>query len=164
MRSTSRARARSPAGRLAGVASDRAAGVALAGFGLAVAAASLSHPLGSLREPGPGFLPLALALLLAGLGLAVAAVGRRGPSLGAVGWHEWRRAAAVLGACAFAAFALERAGYRATVLAVVAFLTAAVERKPVGPSLAVAAALAFGTYVLFADLLRVPLPRGPHGF
>jgi len=163
MRSTSRARARSPARRIAGVASDRAAGVALAGFGLAVAAAALSHPLGTLGEPGPGFLPLALALLLASLGAAVAIAGGRSPSLGALGFGEWRQAAAVLGACAFAAFALERAGYRATVLAVVAFLTAAVERKPLGPALAVAAALAFGTYALFADLLRVPLPRGPHG-
>jgi hypothetical protein len=163
MRSTSRARARGPARRLAGVASDRAAGVALAGFGLAAAAASLSHPLGTLGEPGPGFLPLALALLLVSLGAAVAIAGGRSPSLEALGFGEWRHAAAVLGACAFAAFALERAGYRATVLAVVAFLTAAVERKPVGPSLAVAAALAFGTYALFADLLRVPLPRGPYG-
>ncbi len=55
--------------------SDRVAGALLFLLGAFAGAQSLALPLGSLAEPGPGYAPLLLSLLLAGLGLAVVLTG-----------------------------------------------------------------------------------------
>ena len=61
------------------------------------------------------------------------------------------------------ALALERLGYRITIVVACAFLIGVVERRrPVAAAL-VAIGLAAGTYYLFDTLLRVQLPRGPFG-
>ena len=142
---------------------DRVSGAVLALVGLLWAWESRGLPFGSLRDPGPAFLPVALALLLAALGLLLCVGGARSPSLDALRWGEGRHAAAILGACAFAALALERLGYRWTTLVMVLFLARVVERKRPLAALAVALALSFGSYLLFARGLKVPLPRGPFG-
>ena len=40
-------------------------------FGLALAAVSLTYPLGSLLRPGPGFVPLMVGCIIAALGAAI---------------------------------------------------------------------------------------------
>lgn len=50
--------------------SDLVAGLIFAALGAAFAIGALGYELGSLLEMGPGYLPLALGLVLAGLGLA----------------------------------------------------------------------------------------------
>ncbi|HSE04031.1 MAG TPA: tripartite tricarboxylate transporter TctB family protein [Methylomirabilota bacterium] len=142
---------------------DRVAGLALGLIGLVAVAESLAFPLGSLRRPGPAFTPLALAVLLIGLGGAVFAMGSGSRRLAQVGWHEWRHAVAIFAACAFAAWGLERVGYRFTMAVVVAFLVLVVERRrwPVG--LALTVAVPWGSFFVFDTLLNVPLPRGPFG-
>ena len=67
-------------------------------------------------------------------------------------------------ACAFAALALERLGYRLTITTMLLFLLGVVERKRPVAAAIFAAALAGGTFLLFDGILRVPLPRGPLGF
>jgi hypothetical protein len=143
---------------------DRVGGLALVAVAVAVAAASLRYPLGTLREPGPAFFPLGLALLLGAFGAWTAAAGRDSPPLPTLGWAEWRHAAAILGACAGAALLLERLGYRLTIAAVLLVLLRGVERRGWGQTVAVALGLAAGSFYLFDTLLRVPLPRGPGGF
>jgi Tripartite tricarboxylate transporter TctB family len=120
-------------------------------------------PLGTLANPGPAYMPsvLALALLVAGLTLAL--LGRDPGTLAGAGWQEWRHAVAILVTVAFVALALERIGYRLTMLLACAFLLGVVERKRPLPTLLVAIGLAAGTYFLFDTLLRVQLPRGPFG-
>jgi hypothetical protein len=83
--------------------------------------------------------------------------------LAEVGWPEWRHALAIFGACAFAAWGLERLGYRLTMAAVVAFLLLVVERKGWALGLALTVVMAWGSFFVFDTLLRVPLPRGPFG-
>ena len=78
-------------------------------------------------------------------------------------WTEWRHALAIFGACAFAAVALERLGYRLTMGVVLAFLLGVVERKHPLLTVALAVAVAGGSFFLFNTVLRVPLPRGPLG-
>jgi hypothetical protein len=80
-----------------------------------------------------------------------------------VGWVEWRHAVAIFAACAFAALALERLGYRATVALTLAFLLGVVERKGIVFTAVFSLALALASFLLFDTLLRVPLPRGPFG-
>ena len=120
-------------------------------------------PLGSLHNPGPAYMPVLLALALLVFAILVGAYGGASRGLGAVGWSEWRHAAAILGTCAFAAIALERLGYRLTMAIALGFLIGVIERQGVFVTLTLAVALAAGSYLLFDTLLRVPLPRGPFG-
>jgi len=142
---------------------NRVAAVALALLAVVVLFESRKLPLGSLHNPGPAYMPVLLALALLGLAILVAAWGGAGSGLRAVGWSEWRHAAAILGTCAFAAIALERLGYRLTMAISLGFLIGVVERKGVILTLVFAVAVAAGSYFLFDTLLRVPLPRGPFG-
>ena len=70
----------------------------------------------------------------------------------------------IFAACAFAAWALERLGYRLTMAAVLLFLLLVLERRGVVASIGLTLAIAWGTFFLFDTVLRVPLPRGPFGF
>jgi len=67
-------------------------------------------------------------------------------------------------AAVVAALALERLGYRLTVVLVLAVLLGVVERRRSWVVVLVTVAAAFGSFWLFHNVLRVPLPRGPWGF
>ena len=142
---------------------DRVAGMALVLIGLATVWESRAFPLGSLHRPGPAYMPVLLAALLIVFGGAVFATGGRARRLAELGWGEWRHAVAIFGACAFAAWGLERLGYRLTIAIVVAFLLMVVERKGWVLGLALTVAMAWGSFFVFDTVLRVPLPRGPFG-
>ena len=142
---------------------DRLAGAALVLIGIVAIWESRAFPLGSLHRPGPAFMPVLLAALLILFGLAVAAMGAAAGRLLDVGWAEWRHAAAIFGCCAFAAWGLDRLGYRITMGVVLAVLFLALERLTVMASVALTVAMAWGSFYLFDTLLKVPLPRGPFG-
>lgn len=142
---------------------DRAAGAALVLFAVGVLVESRALPLGSLRNPGPAYMPVVLALLLLVFGILLIAGGGRSPHLSATAWSEWRHAAAILGTCVFAALALERLGYRITTAVLLVFLLGLVERRRPVVTAVFALALTLGSFFLFATILKVPLPRGPFG-
>jgi len=145
------------------VTADRAAGATLVLIGLVAIGESRAFPLGSLHRPGPAYMPVLLAGLLIAFGVAVAAMGGRAARLGDVGWQEWRHAVAIFGACAFAAWGLERVGYRLTMAIVLAFLLLGLERIRPVVGVALTVGMAWGSFYLFDRLLKVPLPRGPFG-
>jgi hypothetical protein len=124
----------------------------------------LHLPLGTLQNPGPAYLPVLLALLMLAFGVLVVAFGGKAPHIASVGWGECRHGAAILLACAFIAFALERLGYRLTIFVSLAVLLGVLERQRWVTTLAFSAGFALGSYYLFATLLRVPLPLGPGGW
>jgi len=142
---------------------NRVAAVALAVVAVVVLFESRKLPLGSLHHPGPAYMPVLLAVALLVFAILVAAYGGVSRGVSAVGWSEWRHAAAILGTCAFAAIALERLGYRLTMAVSLGFLIGVIERQRLILTLALAVAIAGGSYLLFDTLLRVPLPRGPFG-
>jgi hypothetical protein len=142
---------------------DRVAGGALVLIGFCAVWESRQFPLGSLHRPGPAYMPTLLALLLILFGVAVALMGSRSPRFSEVGWHEWRHAVGIFAACAFAAWGLNRLGYRLTVACVLVFLLLVLERKGVILTAIVTVVIAWGSFFLFDTLLRVPLPRGPFG-
>lgn len=156
----------SPHGKtwLRGLRNDQLSGLMLVALALLIAWLNLAYPLGSLSEPGPGYMPLALALFLGAVGLAIALRGGASPLLHAVSWIEAPRAALIAAACAFGALALERVGYRITMMALLVFFLGAVERKGPLAVAAVAIGFSFATYFVFSTMLRVPLPGGPWGF
>jgi putative tricarboxylic transport membrane protein len=142
---------------------DRLAGATLVLMGVVTIWQSRAFPLGSLHRPGPAYMPVVLAILLIAFGVAVYVMGSRARGVAEVGWHEWRHAIAIFAACAFAAWGLERLGYRITMAVVLAFLILVLERKGWVLGFAVTIVMAWGSFYLFDTLLRVPLPRGPFG-
>ena len=149
--------------RSRGLRGDQLAGGVLVGIAALVAWENRVYPLGSLASPGPGSVPLMLALLLGGLGLLIALRGGASPLVNSIDWSESRRGVILLIACAAATFALERIGYRLTTIALLVFILGVVERKKALPTALVALGFAFGSYLLFATLLKVQLPCGPWG-
>ena len=147
-----------------GLRADQVAGLMIALAGAYAGWETLKLPLGSLDNPGPGYMPLILSGLLGVLGLVVALAGGKSIRLATIGWAELRHAIAILGTCAFAALAIEPLGYRLTVAIMLIFLTGVIERKPPLAVIAVSAGMSLGSYWLFATLLQVPLPPGLLGF
>jgi hypothetical protein len=142
---------------------EHAAGIALAALGLYVAVAAREYPLGSVAEPGPGFLPLALGLMLAGCGIVLAIGAFFAVPARPVSFAELPHALVVLAALVAAALAMERLGFRATVALMLLFFLLAIERRPLPIAVPLALAFAGGTFYLINDVLRVPLPVGPWG-
>ena len=143
---------------------DRFAGAVLFLFSLGVIWESRALPFGDLHTPGPGYMPVLLAVVLAGLSVLIIVGGGNGVSLASLEWTEWRHALAILGGCAFTALALERLGYRLTVIVLLAFLLSVMERRRLVVTAILALGLSLGSFFLFSNLLKVPLPRGPLGF
>jgi len=143
---------------------DRVSGTVLFFVSLLVLWEGRALPLGSLHNPGPGYMPTLLAFLLGGLSILIVLFGRNSPSVESLQWNEGKHALAILAACAFAALALERIGFRITMILLLVFLLAAVERLKPFVVLSVAVGLSLGSFWFFHNLLRVPLPLSPLGF
>jgi hypothetical protein len=93
----------------------------------------------------------------------VAARGGGSPPLSMARWGDAPHAAAILAAAALAAIALERIGYRLTILLLLLAYLGILERRRLWVTVAVAVGVSLGTFHLFSDLLKVQLPRGPWG-
>jgi Tripartite tricarboxylate transporter TctB family len=154
------------------VGRQRLGALALAATGLFFIWRGLAGlPLGTIDNPGPAAMPLALAALLvvfalwsladAGSGLLDPAAADDASETAADGGV--RHAILVIAALLAAALALDRLGYRLTVLCLLLFFLALVERKPIIAALLMSAALSFGSHALFVHVLKIPLPSGPMG-
>ena len=146
-----------------GLRNDQLSGLVLLALALYVAWENRAYPLGTLVEPGPGYLPLILAIFLGVTGLVIAVAGGGSTPFSETRWPELKRAVVILVACGFAAIALERLGYRLTMAALLVFFLGVVERKRPAVVAAVAAGFSAISYLVFATWLRVPLPVGPGG-
>ncbi len=143
---------------------DRASGVLFILLGLVVIWERRVLPLGTPAQPGPGYFPLLLAILLLIFGAILVFAGGASAPLRSLKWSEAGTAAAILGCCIFATLGMEVIGYRLTMIAIMAFLFGVVERLKVWQVLTLTLFLSFGTFWLFDTFLRVPLPRGGLGF
>ena len=143
--------------------SDQVSGLLLLALALYLAWMNRAYPIGTLSEPGPGYVPLLLAVFMGAMGLLVALSGGKSTALAALEWTEAKRAIALLVACGVAAYALERLGYRITMAALLVFFLGVMERR--NPMMVVLVGVGFSliTYYVFATLLRVPLPVSPWG-
>ena len=143
---------------------DRVGGSALAAIALFWVWEARKLPMGTLQNPGPAYMPVVLSLLLLGFAALVTLMGGRTERFSTVAWAEWRHAVAILAVLAFMAFALERLGYRLTVMAALAVLLLGLERRRWLTAAAFSVTFALASFHLFAVVLRVPLPRSPWGF
>ena len=150
--------------RRGGLRADQFSGLILLALALYVGWENRAYPVGTLQEPGPGYLPLLLAVFLGAMGLLIALWGGKSAPLASVKWTEATRALMILAACAVATFALERIGYRLTVIALLVFFLGVLERRRPLPVALVALGFSLASFYVVGDMLRVPLPRSPWGF
>ena len=153
-----------PAGPARGLKSDQISGLALVALAVVIGWLNREFPVGSLADPGPGYVPLLLAIALGSIGLLVAAFGSRSEALAAMQWPEALRAVIILATCVAATLALEYIGYRLTIAVFLVFFIGVIERKPPWVVALVAAGFSLASFYVIGVLLRVPLPVGPWGF
>jgi len=147
-----------------GFRSDQFSGLMLLALALYVGWENRVYPVGTLQEPGPGYVPLMLAVFLGSIGLLIALWGGRSAPLASMKWTETTRALVILAACGAATFALERIGYRLTVIVLLVFFLGVLERRRPLPVALVALGFGLISFYVVGDLLHVPLPRSPWGF
>jgi hypothetical protein len=145
------------------ITSQRIAGGVLVLIGALALWEGLRFPFGTLWRPGPAYVPAVLSLVLIAIGV-VLIVRRGGTRLPDMQWRESRHALAILAVCAFIAFTLERLGWRLAVTGALLVLLGLLERRGAVFTVVLTVAIAFGSFYLFNDVLRVPLPRGALGF
>jgi len=146
-----------------GLRSDQISGLLLLALALYVGWMNRVYPVGTLQEPGPGYVPMLLAIFLGAMGLVVALRGGSSVPFKEIAWTEVGRALLILIGCAIAAYALERLGYRITIAAMLVFFLGVLERRKPLMVVTVAFGFALLSYYVFATLLRVPLPVSPWG-
>jgi len=144
--------------------SDQLSGLMLAALALYIGWENRVYPVGTLQEPGPGYVPLLLAIFVGALGLLIALFGGKAQAIADLEWPETGRAIVILLASGVAAFALERIGYRLTMIAFLIFFLGVVERRRPLPVALVALGFGLISYYVVGTLLRVPLPLSPWGF
>ncbi len=146
------------------MALDRLSGTILVLLGLFVVWERRVLPLGTHNQPGPGYFPLLLAILLIIFGGILIARGGLTRAFRSLSWSEAPHAIAILACSVFATLFMERVGYRITMIIILGFLLGAMERIRLWQALTLTFGLALGSFWLFDSLLRVPLPRGGWGF
>ena len=143
---------------------DRLSGAFLVFVGLFVVWERRVLPLGTTSHPGPGYVPLLLAVLLVLFGVILIVRGKGARPLRSLSWPEAPQALAILCCCLFVTALMERIGYRLTMFIALGFLFGVMERIKLWLTLVLTIGLSFGSFWLFDSLLRVPLPRGGWGF
>jgi hypothetical protein len=144
---------------------DLISGIFWLAVGMILSLWSTRYPIGSLVEPGPGFLPLGLGILLILLSLIVLFGTRKssptakGPSPSSAG-GGWKKVAYTVLVLVLAAFFFEKVGYLITFFLLVMLLMAGAGRQSWKRILLVALLSAAGVYLVFVLLLEQPLPRG----
>jgi len=144
--------------------SDVFSGLMLLALALYVGWENRVYPVGTLQEPGPGYLPLLLAIFLGAMAILIAFWGIRSAPLASMNWSEATRGVVILAACAAATFALERIGYRLTMVVLLVFFLGVLERRRPLPVALVSLGFSLASFYVIGDLLHVPLPRSPWGF
>jgi putative tricarboxylic transport membrane protein len=122
--------------------------------------------LGTVTEPGSGFIFFWLGLILVMLSLAALAESLRS-SEGAVQETRelnWVKIALVLLSLLLYAFFLERLGFVLTTFLLLSFLLGWIERANWNRTLGVATAAALGSFAIFELWLKIRLPKGIFGF
>jgi len=141
--------------------------VAGGGFVLASAAVlvmSTDLPFGTLASPGAGMLPMLLVGLLIAFGAVLFARAGESPPLASIDWSDIRHAAPVIAVACVSASVYTALGFLAAMTLMLFFLVFVVERRPLVPAAAFSIGVTVFAYVMFAWLLKSPLPRGIIGF
>jgi hypothetical protein len=141
--------------------SEVIAGLFWLAVGILFAAGGMMMSLGSLRNPGPGFLPLMMALLLVAFSLVILARRAPGPAR-VLKKTQWKSQTALVAAVFLYGLLLNLAGFLFStfVLMLVLFGLSFEGKCSWWRVLCYAAATAFIGWLVFSVTLKVPFPRG----
>jgi hypothetical protein len=122
--------------------------------------------LGSVTEPGAGFIFFWSGVILAVLSLILFAQSRRNAedTVEEAAQIDWSKIALVLLSLFLYGVFLERLGFALTTFILMGFLLGGIERTNWGRSLSVAGAAALASYAIFELWLKIRLPKGIFGF
>jgi hypothetical protein len=136
-------------------------------FGFLLSIWSTNYHIGSLLNPGPGFLPLALGLILILLSFILLFLGlAKKPSIVKETVQlsflpgGWKKVAYTVLILLFATFLFEPIGYLITIFLFIVFLMLGAEFKSWKKIIITALLTALGVYLVFVLFLEQPLPRG----
>jgi hypothetical protein len=151
---------------------DLIAGVVFVAFGVAFGVASFNYEIGSLREMGPGYAPLLLAVVLLGLGIGVIAKayvspdthhpGELPPEDDSVGLSFervlWRPIVFVMAAVLFFGVTVDGLGLLPAAFGTAAIAAFAGREMSLVRAFVIAVGLTLGCYAVFVVLLQLRLP------
>jgi len=136
--------------------------------GALIILSSLRLPLGGPQNPGPGFLPFLIGVLI--LTLSVALLVRSIPLKGekkigpAAGFPRSFKLAGTTASLFLFAFAFPHLGFLMTTIPLMIFLSRVIGAQSWKVSLAIGFLTSFAMYGLFQIWLKVQFPVGPWGF
>jgi hypothetical protein len=121
--------------------------------------------LGSVTDPGSGFIFFWSGVILALLALVLVAgaIAETNPAHRAVVGTDWRKVLLVLASLVLYGLCLERIGFAFSTFFLLSFLLR-VSGTPWSRTVTVAVAAAVGTFSLFELWLKIRLPKGVFGF
>jgi putative tricarboxylic transport membrane protein len=140
---------------------DAIAAAATLALGAGATGAASQLPFGGLRNPGPGFFPWWLGVVLVFLGAVLLVQAIRGAAGAAGGATRPGKIVLLLAALVVYVVILDAVGYAIATFLLVVFMVRALEPQRWAVALTLAVLAAGGSYVLFALWLGVPLPAGP---
>jgi putative tricarboxylic transport membrane protein len=146
---------------------DQKSSLIVLAIGLGVCLESIRGlPLGSMRSPGPGFMPVIAGALLMSLGLLefILSSRKRSPKQGKWYPERWKTILVILGSLFLYAFLLEALGFLIDTLVLMCFLFRVIEPQKWIITIGASAGLTFGTYAIFNIWLKCQLPGGLLGF
>ncbi len=142
---------------------DLMSGLFWLAVGILLTVLSTSYTVGNIVEPGPGFLPLILGILIIFLSLIVLIGARKSSSEGNVassGEGGWKRVSYAVLVLIVLAFFFEKIGYLITFFLLMLLLMIGAGGQSWKRILLTALFSAVGVYVVFVLLLEQPLPSG----
>jgi hypothetical protein len=143
---------------------DHIAGAAFIIGGALVLAVSGDLPVGSMAMPGAGMLPKLVLGLMIVLGAVVMVRAGESPPLATLSWSDLRHAVRVVAVTAAVIALYTVLGFIITMALMMFALLFAIERRPLLPAAAFSLGVTVFAYLLFATLLKSPLPHGLIGF
>jgi hypothetical protein len=145
--------------------SDLISGVFWLSLGVLFSVWSTSYQIGSLAQPGPGFLPLVLGILLICFSLILVVRGLRAYRSRETGSAvfqpgTWKRITYTLTVLVFATSLFETAGYLLTIFLFIFFLMLWTEWRNLKKIITTAFLTTLAVYLIFVLLLKQQLPVG----
>jgi putative tricarboxylic transport membrane protein len=139
---------------------DHIAGAAFIIGGALVLAVSGDLPVGSMAMPGAGMLPKLVLGLMIVLGAVVMVRAGESPPLATLSWSDLPHAVRVVAVTAAVIALYTVLGFIITMALMMFALLFAIERRPLLPAAAFSLGVTVFAYLLFAMLLKSPLPHG----
>ena len=148
---------------------DRTSSLVWLGFAIFICVEAFRLPLGSVHDPGPGFLPLMVGILLAGLSVICFLQAREGPSAEAKGsWYSaerWKSLVWIVLALLVYAVVLGSLGFlTSTFLLLVVLFRFGTEPQKWAWAVGGSVIASLSCYAVFELWLRTQLPKGIFGF